>query len=422
MQPEAPYRFTHMLGGSTVAKAWAAIDEQGRLVTVAVLDATVAATPGWREAFSGIANSLAQAPDPLPFAYADFSAAAPWVAYPAEAGPGAEKLIRALGVEYHPTPSEVGPPVSAPPQPASKAPRPVSGVPQPVSGSPVAPWAVQASPVPEQPASYPVSGAPASPAAPRVVTSAPPADVTTQLPAFQPDPVAPAMPVAPDPLDPSRGRRIAPVARPQRNRTGLWIGGLVLAALLAGGAGFVAGGAFGGDGKATADPSASASAPLYEATQNSLNKAKFDVDLMPLAEPWLSQMGGCVADNEVGGSKLPEGEKRHIYCRYRGVTVHFALYESVAKKEAARAYRQQMGIIGRALAPGLREASQTAGGVSGAPGSYVEYAGNGHDGRPVCGIWWGRDDSMSALYLETPCGAGLGGNWDALRDLWQRNS
>jgi hypothetical protein len=133
-------------------------------------------------------------------------------------------------------------------------------------------------------------------------------------------------------------------------------------------------------------------------------------------------MGACATDTEVGGPKLPAGEKQHVYCRYRGVAVHFALYDSAANKEAARAYRQRMGIIGRALAPGMREATQSTGGVSKTPGSYVEYAGNGQDGRPVCGIWWGRDNSMGALYLETPCEAGLGGNWDALRDLWQRNS
>ncbi len=31
MQPGTPYRFTHMLGGSSVGKAWAAIDEQAAL-------------------------------------------------------------------------------------------------------------------------------------------------------------------------------------------------------------------------------------------------------------------------------------------------------------------------------------------------------------------------------------------------------
>ncbi|MGC4855748.1 sugar transferase [Micromonospora sp. DT4] len=109
MQPNGPYRFTHVLGGSQVGKAWAAIGGQGRLVTVAVLDAAVAATPAWREAFSATANALAQTQGGQTFAYADFGAAAPWVAYPAEAGPGAEKLFRALGVDYQPVPDVTGP-------------------------------------------------------------------------------------------------------------------------------------------------------------------------------------------------------------------------------------------------------------------------------------------------------------------------
>ncbi|MCZ7420625.1 MULTISPECIES: hypothetical protein [unclassified Micromonospora] len=422
MQPGTPYRFTHMLGGSSVGKAWAAIDEQGRLVTVAVLDATVAATEGWREAFAGMANSLAEAPEGVPYTYADFSAAAPWVAYPAEAGPGAERLMRSLGVDYQPIQAEARAPVSAPPQPVSGAPQPVSGAPQPVSGSPVVHRSVQ---IPEQPASgapHPISGAPASPGAPQVGTSAPSAGAATPVSAAGFGPAAPGTFGAVDPFDSSGGRRIVPVARPPRNRLRLWIGGVVLTALLAGGAGFFVGGALDGSGEPAGDPSVSASPPLYDATQNSLNKTKFDGDLMPLAEPWLAQMGGCAVDTEVGGPELLDGESRHVFCRYRGVAVHFARYESAATKEAARTFRQEMGIIGRALAPGLREATQSTGGSSGAPGAYVEYAGNGHDGRPVCGIWWSRDDGLSSLYLETPCGAGLGGNWDALRDLWHRNS
>ena len=71
MQPEGPYRFTHVLGGCPVGKAWAAIDEQGRFVTVAVLDAAVGGRPGWREAFAGTAELLAQSrrtrcPTPTP--------------------------------------------------------------------------------------------------------------------------------------------------------------------------------------------------------------------------------------------------------------------------------------------------------------------------------------------------------------------
>ncbi|RLP92846.1 hypothetical protein EAD89_07670 [Micromonospora sp. BL4] len=232
MQSVGPYRFTHMLGTCPVGKAWAAIDEQGRFVTVAVLDAVAASTPGWREAFAGTANAMSQRPGGQAFAYADFFAAEPWAAYPAEAGQGAEKLFRALGQEYHPAPTEnsgspedggstepvtgvprqvSGPPqsVSGPPQQVSAPPQPVSGAPLPTSGAPFAPWALHAGglpTVPPAPTPSPATDAPQSPAP----VSAAPAD--------------------PPPYDPfnASARRIKPSEPPPR-RTGLWAG---LAALV----------------------------------------------------------------------------------------------------------------------------------------------------------------------------------------------
>ncbi|MGW4497900.1 hypothetical protein ACWENR_04665 [Micromonospora sp. NPDC004336] len=235
MQPGGPYRFTHVLGSSPVGKAWAAIDEQGRLVTVAVLDAAVAAAPGWREAFAGMTNSLAQAANPLPYAYADFSAAAPWVAYSAEVGPGAEKLFRALGVEYTPDPT-VDRPVSGMPQQVSGVPHPVSGVPQPVSGMPHAPWAAQVTPVSGQPVSAsptPVSAAPASPAGSQ--DDPVPADgATAQMPFGGPNPSTVSPPT--DPFAP-QDRRITP-SKPRR-RTGLVVGIAALVLVLLASAGGV---------------------------------------------------------------------------------------------------------------------------------------------------------------------------------------
>ncbi|MEU9504728.1 hypothetical protein AB0D32_00405 [Micromonospora sp. NPDC048170] len=260
MQPGGPYRFTHALGESPVGKAWAAIDEHGRFVTVAVLDAAVAASPGWREAFVGITNSLAQAPDGVPFAYADFSAAEPWVAYAAEVGPGAEKLFRALGVEYTPAPP-AAPPVSAPPvsglpQPVPGMPQPVSGAPESVSGPPHAPWALHATSIPGQPVSaapHPVSAAPASPATP----TATPADGPAQPPAAQPGPGG--APVH-DPFA-APDRRITP-SQPRRRRTGLWVGivALVLVVLAGAGGVFVWAG-WEGSGKPESTPSGTLAAP-----------------------------------------------------------------------------------------------------------------------------------------------------------------
>ncbi|GIJ19894.1 trypsin-like peptidase domain-containing protein [Micromonospora lutea] len=224
MQPDGPYRYTHLLGGSPVGKAWAAVDGQGRFVTVAVLDPTVAAAQGWREAFAAITNNLAQTGG-MPFVYADFSAAAPWVAYPAEAGPGAERLFRALGVDYQPVPT-TAPALPAPPQPVSGPPQPVSGGPQPISGPPVpvsggpqpvsgAPGPVSGAPLPVSGGPGPVSGAPASPGFETSFDDAPQHDPFT----------APV-------------RRIQPSAPPRR-QTGLWvaIAALLLVAAIGGGAG-----------------------------------------------------------------------------------------------------------------------------------------------------------------------------------------
>ncbi|MEV6372434.1 trypsin-like peptidase domain-containing protein [Micromonospora musae] len=190
MQSVGPYRFTHMLGICPVGKVWAAIDGQGRFVTVAVLDAAAANTPGWRESFAGIANSMSQMPDGLTFSYADFAAAEPWVAYPAEAGAGGEKLFQALGQECQPVPTD-----------EDGTPSPVSGVPQPVSGAPTSgasfePWAPHGGPQPVQP-------------------------VPTPQPAVDaPHSPAPADPLPYDPF--SAPVRLIEPSEPPRRRTGLW--------------------------------------------------------------------------------------------------------------------------------------------------------------------------------------------------------
>ncbi|MEH1097890.1 hypothetical protein [Micromonospora sp. CPCC 205561] len=408
-----------MLGECQVGKAWAAVDGQGRFAAVALLEGPAAADPRWREAFANAVYALAQAPDGLRYANVDFSSASPWAAYGPDAGNAPQRLFETLGQEYRPGPAVASSPVVASvPAPVSGVPTPapassppaapaasVSGVPsagpdpaQPTSGPPQLPWAAQAWSMPAQ---QPVSGAP---------TSAPAAPTSAQ-PATSHDPFA------------SSGRRIAPAPRERRRMPWLLVGvGALVLALLAGGGGFALGNAGGPEEGPVAAPSSSPSLAPYEATQFSINKAKFEGELAPLAEPWLARIGGCAADTDAGGPKLPADEKRHVFCRYGGVSLHFALYRAKAEKDAARAYRQQLNLAGGALAPGLREATRTTGGVSGAAGSYVEYALKGDDDRTICGLWWDRDDVDAAFYVETLCEAGIAGNWDALRDLWRRNS
>ncbi|MET7750316.1 trypsin-like peptidase domain-containing protein [Micromonospora sp. NPDC005367] len=231
-----------------MGKAWAATDEHGRLVTVAVLDAAVAETPGWREAFVAAAESLGEISEDFTYTYADFSAAAPWVAYPAAAGSSAEMLFRALGVDYTPVPTSA-PPVSAPPTSAP----PVSGIPQQVSGPPT-----------------PVSGAP-EPAAhtSQLAWAAHPAPVSgqpaTTQPAVEAQSPAPLTASAP-PQDPfsAPGRRIQPSERPKQP-IGLLVAviALILVAVLGSGVGVWAVSTSGPSGstRATPEPSGSPAAP-----------------------------------------------------------------------------------------------------------------------------------------------------------------
>ncbi|MEH0818621.1 MULTISPECIES: hypothetical protein [unclassified Micromonospora] len=392
MQPEGPYRFTEVMGECQVGRAWAALDAQDRPLTVVVLDGPAADDSAWREAFTNAANLLHQTAGGHRYVDADFTAAQPWVSYPVEEANAATRLFQTLGMDYQSVP--VGS-ADGGTQPSSGAPQP-SWTPQPWSmttGQPVSGAPMSGAPTSGTPMSgAPMSGAPMSPAA----------DPAPSYDAFS-----------------ETGRRIAPVPAPPKRRTWLWA---LLAVVL-----FVAGGGIGfGWGRSTAGgeakPAPSPSLSPYEASQFSVNKAKFDGSLAVLAEPWLARMGGCASDTEVGGPKLPEDEKQHVFCRYGGLSVHFALYESGTREDAARAYRQQLAISGSALAPGLRESTRTKGGVTGVEGSYVEYAFKAGDGRPTCGIWWDRDDSVGAVYFETLCEAGVAGNWDALRDVWHRHS
>ncbi|WP_422738572.1 hypothetical protein ACN263_04550 [Micromonospora sp. WMMD729] len=255
MQPESPYRYTHMLGACQIGKAWAALDGEGRFATVAVLDGVAASDKRWREAFGNAANALAQADDGHRYADADFTAAHPWAAYPAQEGHAPQRLFQSLGMDYQPVADS---PVSGPPSTSS----PVSGVPEQVSGPPVPrapelvhdmpalPWAVHVSPDSGQPVSaspHPVSGAPTSPA---TVTSSPPAPRT--FPTSGPGGDAFASPV----------RRITPSA-PSPRRTGLWIGVAALVLVVLAGAGGLIVWANGDDDPkdVTASPSAVAVPP-----------------------------------------------------------------------------------------------------------------------------------------------------------------
>ncbi|SCF30928.1 Trypsin-like peptidase domain-containing protein [Micromonospora chaiyaphumensis] len=293
MQPVGPYRFTEVMGVCQVGKAWWAVDGQDRLVTVAVLDPAAAQDPAWRQAFSGMAETLA-APggSGRPYLSADFTAKAPWVAYIADGGPGAEHLFFALGQEIRseqaaedstvamlqvPTEQQSQPapwalqgdprqaqPVSPPPQ---QTPPPAQQTPPPVQQTP--PFAPQ---VPAQPQQHampapPVSAPPQQVSAPPQQVSAPPQQVSAPPVSAPPQPAYPhtAQPVSAPPGDPfsSPVRRIQPSPPRPPRQTGLWtaLAALLLVAAVAGGVGAWGLSGDGSDRPATTPTAASSAFP-----------------------------------------------------------------------------------------------------------------------------------------------------------------
>ncbi|MFG2051389.1 hypothetical protein ACGFIW_28650 [Micromonospora sp. NPDC048935] len=392
MQPESPYRFTRVLGGSLVGKAWAAVDGQERPVTVILLDGPAATDPRWRAAFAQAVGMLSRAPGGHPYAEADLTSTNPWVAYEGDQPEVPERLFRLLQQDYRAEDATVS----------------LGDSTAPVSGTPVSTGAW--------------SQGPAGDATPGAL-----AETTQQValyaraPSSQPVSAAPSSGV-PVPLDREPfgmpGRRIAPVqvVRKRRGWLPLVAGGLVIA-LVAGALGY----ALGGSGDEEKAPSESTALSPFRATQSAINKAKFIGELAPLGEPWLADLSGCVVYNDDGGPDLPANEERHVYCPDGALQLHFVLFREQAQRDAARAHRQELNLAAGSLAPGLNAASRTTGGKTGVPGSYVEYAFKVETGT-YCGLWWNRDDSNGVLVIETPCEAGIAGNWEALRDLWRRHS
>lgn len=185
--PSTPYSFSGALGHCQVGSVWSAVDDLGRPLTVAVLDAAAAHDQRWRDAFTETVNALTQpGPDRPHYVRADVSAAVPWAAYAGVggAGAGAERVFETLGFRV----------LAA--DPSSSAPAPASAPPDPISGLPMSP-----------------AGEPYSPA---------PYGLVPQQ-AVQDPFVSPV-------------RRIVP-SQPRRRRRGLWIGLAVLVVVVLAGGG-----------------------------------------------------------------------------------------------------------------------------------------------------------------------------------------
>jgi hypothetical protein len=218
----------------------------------------------------------------------------------------------------------------------------------------------------------------------------------------------------------SYARRITPSPPQPRGKLvmGLVIG-LVAGIVLAGTTGFFIGRGTGrGGGEAVA---AHSTQPSYLGDLMATNRAKFGGELATLAQPWLADMSGCLANTDSGGPQLGKGEQVHVLCRDGGMYIHFVTYASADQKATDRGYRQQLALGSQAILPGLEQPGRKLGGVTGAAGTYVEYATRAADNPALCGVWWDLDNTASAVYVDVLCDS-LGGKWDPLRAVWQRHS
>jgi hypothetical protein len=213
-------------------------------------------------------------------------------------------------------------------------------------------------------------------------------------------------------------RRITPSPPPPRGKLilGLVVG--FVAGLLV----FGTGGFFAGRGSAGAPVTpAPTSEPSYVAGLVATNQAKFTGELAALAKPWLADMSGCAAETDPGGPQLGQGERHHVLCRDGGMYIHFVTYVSADEKGNDRSYRQQLALSAGAILAGSEQPARKLGGVTGAPGNYVEYATRSAKSPALCGVWWDLDDTASSVYVDVLCES-LGGKWDPLRAVWQVHS
>jgi hypothetical protein len=216
----------------------------------------------------------------------------------------------------------------------------------------------------------------------------------------------------PAPWDISTSRpRIEPSPPPDRRRLLLGVlAGLATGLIVFGAAGFATGRA---TAKAPKPPAPTL--PLFEQTQQTLNRPKFPPALAPIAQSWLPYLSACARNGDPGGPVLNQGEKAKIRCAVSGMSAIFIEYATPADWNKSRTTAQDQNAAARTLTPGVEPPAGT--------GGYVEYAYRITEGkivRTVSAIRWDDSRAPVAGYLLAYWTDGVGWNWAPMRDLWGR--
>jgi hypothetical protein len=206
----------------------------------------------------------------------------------------------------------------------------------------------------------------------------------------------------------------------------LWaLVGLLAGLALFGPTGYLVGTRLAPKAAPTTRPSASgtpAALPPYERNQLVLNSDKFTGDLRKFAGSWLPYVSNCAKNGDKNGPALGDGEVTRIACLYNGTNVFFVGFASTAARDQARERRYRDHRNSTALVPGMVEPGPKKSSSGNADGVYVEYGFKVDDGRTFAGVWWDDNDTPVSGFLIADWNEGPAGNWEPIRDLWQRHS
>jgi hypothetical protein len=156
-----------------------------------------------------------------------------------------------------------------------------------------------------------------------------------------------------------------------------------------------------------------------------MNRPKFTGALATLADPWLAWMTGCATNTDPHGPAVGPGEVSRVRCSFGNTSVYFVQYADLAARDKARTQVLGQNIDAKTLTPGAKDPVERTTRSHAATGQYIEHAyklTTGESaGKTISGLWWDDKDRPVAGYLLAYW-SDLGGNWEPLRNVWDRTA